>query len=138
MTNNSVAQGGAPSFCGGSTTVTFTYTSTCAPLTTTCEATFTVTAAPAPQLTCPIDLIRPVCQTRAQDSIALQNWVNTSSFSGGCNGSISYNGFNGQPPSSCGGTKILTLTYTSSCAATLNCTATFTIRRQHLPCSPAR
>ncbi len=127
LTNNSVAQGGAPSFCGGSTTVTFTYTSTCAPLMTTCQAIFTVTAAPPPQLTCPIDLIRPVCQTRAQDSIALQNWVFTSSFSGGCNGSISFNGFNGQPPSSCGGTKTLNLTYTSSCAAPLNCTSTFTI-----------
>ncbi len=124
LTNNNT---GAPSFCGGSTTVTFTYTSTCAPLTTTCQATFTVTAAPPPQLTCPNPLIRPVCQTRAQDSIALQNWVTTLSFSGGCNGSINYNGFNGSPPSSCGGTKTLNLTYTSSCAAPLNCSATFTI-----------
>ncbi|OYV07435.1 MAG: hypothetical protein CFE26_00995 [Verrucomicrobiales bacterium VVV1] len=39
LTNNNT---GAPSACGGSTTVTFTYTSTCAPLTTTCQATFTV------------------------------------------------------------------------------------------------
>ncbi len=124
LTNNNT---GAPPFCGGTTTVTFTYTSTCAPLTTTCQSTFTVTAAPLPSLTCPNPLTRPVCQTRAQDSIALQNWVNTSSFSGGCNGSISFNGFDGRPPSSCGGTKTLNLTYTSSCAAPLNCSATFTI-----------
>lgn len=39
LTNNNT---GAPSALGGNTTVTFTYTSTCAPLTTTCQATFTV------------------------------------------------------------------------------------------------
>ena len=123
LTNNST---GAPSACGGSITVIWTYTTSCAaPITT--QGTFTVNAAPPPSLTCPNPLIRPVCQTRAQDSIAMQNWVNTSSFSGGCNGSISYNGFNGSPPSSCGGTKTLTLTYSSSCAAPLTCTSTFTI-----------
>ena len=42
LTNNNT---GAPSACGGSTTVTFTYTSTCAPLTTTCQATVTVSGA---------------------------------------------------------------------------------------------
>ncbi|MBL0153147.1 MAG: hypothetical protein IPP93_06545, partial [Chitinophagaceae bacterium] len=41
LTNNNT---GAPLACGGSTTVTFTYTSSCAPVTTTCQATFTVTA----------------------------------------------------------------------------------------------
>jgi|GEM_PF-3961311 len=39
LTNNSI---GAPSSCGGSVTVTFTYSSTCAPTTTTCSSTFTV------------------------------------------------------------------------------------------------
>ncbi len=39
---------GAPSACGGSATVTFTYTSTCEPFTSTCQATFTVTAPTAP------------------------------------------------------------------------------------------
>ena len=41
LTNNNV---GAPPATGGSTTVTFTYTSTCAPLTTSCQATFSVEA----------------------------------------------------------------------------------------------
>jgi HYR domain/Secretion system C-terminal sorting domain len=50
LTNNNT---GAPSACGGSTTVTFTYTSSCAPLTTTCQATFTVTAPPPVVITCP-------------------------------------------------------------------------------------
>ena len=39
LTNNST---GAPLACNDSKTVTFTYTSNCAPLTTTCQATFTV------------------------------------------------------------------------------------------------
>ena len=47
LTNNST---GAPSSCGGSVTVTFTYTSSCAPLTTTCSSTFTVLADAAPTI----------------------------------------------------------------------------------------
>jgi hypothetical protein len=41
LSNNS---SGAPSSCGGAVTVTFTFTSSCAPLTTTCSSTFTVAA----------------------------------------------------------------------------------------------
>jgi hypothetical protein len=122
MTNNNT---GAPPICGGSTTVTFTYTHSTG--TNTCQATFTVPTPSAPVLNCPTNLIRPGCSTRSQDSIAMQNWVNTSTFSGGCNGVISYNGFNGSPPDRCGGSKTLTLTYTTSCAAPLTCSATFTI-----------
>jgi hypothetical protein len=48
LINNST---GAPSACGGSTTVTFTYISSCAPATTTCQATFTVAAPPTVSLT---------------------------------------------------------------------------------------
>src|SRR5206468_10834905 len=44
---------GAPNACGGSTTVTFTYTSSCAPTITTCAATFAVDAAATVTLTCP-------------------------------------------------------------------------------------
>ncbi|MCC6725719.1 MAG: DUF11 domain-containing protein, partial [Saprospiraceae bacterium] len=123
LTNNNT---GAPPFCGGSTTVTFTVTNGCGPGNNG-QATFTVAAAPPPSLTCPNPLIRPLCQTRAQDSIAMANWLSTLSFSGGCNGSINFNGFDGRPPSSCGGTKTLNLTYTSSCAAPLTCSSTFTI-----------
>ena len=85
-------------------------------------------------LICPTDLVRPSCQSRGSDSIALQNWVNTSRFSGSCdlgfeliNGSISFNGFDGRPPSNCGGTKTLNLTYTIICDNPLTCSATFTI-----------
>ena len=48
LTNNST---GAPSACGGSKTVIFTYTSTCAPFTTTCSSSFTVATDTPPTLT---------------------------------------------------------------------------------------
>lgn len=48
LTNNST---GAPSACGGSKTVTFTYTSGCAPITSTCNSTFTVATDGLPVLT---------------------------------------------------------------------------------------
>nr|MBP8754783.1 HYR domain-containing protein [Chitinophagales bacterium] len=51
LTNNST---GAPLACGGIKTVTFTYTSSCAPLITTCSATFTVVADETdPEIICP-------------------------------------------------------------------------------------
>jgi hypothetical protein len=70
LTNNNT---GAPSACGGSTTVTFTYTSTCAPLTTTCNATFTVAAAPTVVLTCPTNTTAAACQTQAAVDAAFRN-----------------------------------------------------------------
>lgn len=46
----------APSACGGSTTITWTYTNSCAPSGITCSATFTVTADMAPVISCPYTL----------------------------------------------------------------------------------
>src|SRR5262245_17869123 len=80
LTNNNT---GAPSSCGGATTVTFTYTSTCAPLTTTCQATFTVTAPPTVTLTCPVNTTITACQTQAEVNYAFNNWLATASGSGG-------------------------------------------------------
>jgi len=62
-TNNST---GAPNFCGGTKTVTFTYTSQCAPLTTTCMATYTVLANTSPVITtCAAARIIDGCNTAA-------------------------------------------------------------------------
>ena len=73
---------GAPSACGGSTTVTWTYTSSCAPLSTTCTATFTVPA-PAPVvLTCPTDLTVAACQTQTAVDAQFTAWLATASASG--------------------------------------------------------
>ncbi|MBK9012934.1 MAG: hypothetical protein IPM82_02000 [Saprospiraceae bacterium] len=123
LSNNST---GAPSACGGSKTVTFTYTSSCAPLITTCEATFTVTAAPTVTLTCPANTTVTACQTQADVDAAYATWLSTASASGGCNGVLSNNG--GSAPLACGGSKTVTFTYTSSCAPlTTTCQATFTV-----------
>ncbi len=117
---------GAPPACGGSTTVTFTYTSTCAPLTTTCQATFTVPASPNVTLTCPMNLTTAACQTQAQVNTDFANWLATAGGSGGCNGVLTNN--NTGAPSACGGSTTVTFTYTSTCAPlTTTCQATFTV-----------
>ena len=123
LTNNNT---GAPPACGGSTTVTFTYTSTCAPITTTCQATFTVPAPPVVSLTCPVNTSTSACLTQAQVNTAFSAWLATASASGGCNGVLTNNN-TGAPPS-CGGSTTVTFTYTSTCAPfTTTCQATFTV-----------
>src|SRR6185436_14623699 len=123
LTNNNT---GAPLACGGATTVTFTYTSTCAPLTTTCQATFTVPPAPTVTLTCPVNTSTASCLTQAQVNTAFSAWLATASASGGCNGILSNN--NTGAPLACGGSTTVTFTYTSSCVPlTTTCQATFTV-----------
>src|SRR5688572_26700252 len=123
LTNNNT---GAPPACGGSTTVTFTYTSSCAPFTTTCQATFTVPSPPVVSLTCPVNTTTSACLTQAQVNTAFSAWLATASASGGCNGILSNNN-TGAPPA-CGGATTVTFTYTSSCAPlTTTCQATFTV-----------
>ncbi len=128
LTNNSQ---GAPPACGGSATVTFTYTSTCAPLTSTCQATFTVPNASAVTLTCPSNTTTTACQTQAAVDAAYAAWLATATGNGGCNGNLTNNSTGA--PSACGGSKTVTFTYTSSCAPlTSTCQATFIV-----PNSPA-
>lgn len=123
LTNNNT---GAPSACGGFTTVTFTYTSECAPTTTTCQATFTVTAPPSVVLTCPVNTTVASCQTQAGVDAQFAAWLATASGSGGCNGVLLNNSTGA--PSACGGSTTVTFTYTSSCApTTTTCQATFTV-----------
>ncbi|MBK9016249.1 MAG: hypothetical protein IPM82_20485 [Saprospiraceae bacterium] len=111
LTNNNQ---GPPSICGGSTTVTFTYTSTCLAPTTTCTATFTVAAPPTVVLTCPVNTTAGACQTQDAVNTAFANWLETASASGGCNGALAND--NQEAPSICGGSTTVTFTYTSSCA----------------------
>src|SRR5262245_34403792 len=124
LTNNNT---GAPSACGGATTVTFTYTSSCAPLTTTCQATFTVPAPPTVVLTCPVNTTTSACLTQAQVNSAFSAWLATASGVGGCNGILTNNN-TGAPDACLGGAKTVVFTYTSSCAPlTTTCQATFTV-----------
>jgi hypothetical protein len=117
---------GAPSACGGSTTVTFTYISTCVPFVTTCQAIFTVAAAPTVVLTCPANTTAAACQTQAAVNAAFATWLSSASASGGCNGSLTNN--NTGAPSACGGSTTVTFTYSSTCAPLVTtCQATFTV-----------
>ncbi|MCC6752668.1 MAG: hypothetical protein IT266_01650, partial [Saprospiraceae bacterium] len=121
LTNNNT---GAPSHCGGSTTVTFTVESGCEPPVT-CSAVFAVTNAPALMLSCPSNQTEAACQTQAAIDVAYSTWLASASASGGCSGaSLSNNG--GAAPPACGGSKTVTWTAISTCD-TLTCTAVFTV-----------
>jgi hypothetical protein len=122
---------GAPDACnGGTKTVVFTYTSTCAPFTTTCQATFTVPASSAVVLTCPVNTTTANCQTQAQINTAFSAWLATASVSG-C-ATLTNN--NTGAPLACGGTTTVTFTATNSCTgATTNCQATFTVPQDVTP-----
>ena len=125
LTNNNT---GAPSNCGGATTVTFTYTSTCAPLTTTAQATFTVPAPATVVLTAPVNssTLSGAYSNQAAADAAFSAWLATASASGGCNGVLTNN--NTGAPFYCGGVKTVTFTYTSTCVPlTTTAQATFTI-----------
>ncbi|HRG69157.1 MAG TPA: hypothetical protein PLS73_09940, partial [Saprospiraceae bacterium] len=120
-TNNN---SGAPDHCGGSKSVTFTVTSDCeAPKT--CVATFTVTNAPPVVLTCASNVTENACQSQADINTKFNNWLNTTSFTGGCNGVLTNSG--GAAPDHCGGTASVTFTVTSDCEAPKTCVATFTV-----------
>ncbi len=123
LTNNNT---GAPAAIGGSSTVTFTYTSTTAPLTTTCQATFTVTATPTVVLTCPTNTTAAACQTQAAVNTAFATWLATASGTGGTNGLLTNN--NTGAPAAIGGSSTVTFNYTSTTAPlTTTCQATFTV-----------
>ncbi|MEP7196530.1 MAG: T9SS type A sorting domain-containing protein [Saprospiraceae bacterium] len=123
LSNNSTT---APNACGGTATITFTVTSTCAPITTTCNTTFTVTNAPTPVITCPTPVTEVACQTQAVIDSKFALWKTTATFTGGCNGVLSDNG--ATPPNACGGTATVTFTVTSTCAPfTTTCNASFTV-----------
>ncbi len=127
LTNNNQ---GPPSICGGTTTVTFVYTSNCAPLTTTCTSTFTVTAPPTVVLTCPAPMVMSPCSTQAQVNAAYAAWLASATASGGCNGALTNNNTLAAPSICNTGpvTRTITWTYTSSCAPlTTTCTSTFTL-----------
>ncbi|HEV7331534.1 MAG TPA: hypothetical protein VGN63_10890 [Flavisolibacter sp.] len=114
----------APSACGGSVEVTWTASSSCE-ANKTASATFTVTGAPAVQLTAPANMTVGACQTQAQVNSAFATWLAGVQASGGCGLSLS----NGNPtaPSACGGSVMVTWTASSSCEADKTASATFTV-----------
>ncbi len=118
--------GMAPPSCGGTASVTFTYTSTCAPFITTCLSTFTVASPPTVVLNCPAPGFIGACNSQAAVDAAFNAWLTSASASGGCNGVLTNNGV---APPACGGTASVTFTYTSTCAPFVTtCLGTFTVQ----------
>ncbi|MFN4256184.1 MAG: HYR domain-containing protein, partial [Saprospiraceae bacterium] len=128
LSNNNT---GAPPACGGSTTVTFTYTSSCPPLMTTCQATFTVPApaSPAPTFSnCSNNTVSLGCNPANLPSC-------TAIASGGFGGAVTASNSCGSVPVTCtaGGITISGCTRTqiftfeaTACGQTVTCTRTFT------------
>jgi hypothetical protein len=124
LTTNPVTPS-APLACGGSTTVTWTYTSSCVPNTTTCSATFYVDAPLVVELTCPQPANEAACQTQAAIDGKFAAWLATAGFTGGCNGVLTNN--NTGAPLACGGSKTVIFKVTSSCETDVTCSATFSV-----------
>jgi hypothetical protein len=117
---------GAPPACGGSTSVTFTYTNGCGP-NNFCTVTFTVAAPSTPNLGLIVGTTQvSACQTQAAINSAYNTWLaNNAVANGGCNGVLTNNSTGA--PSACGGSKTVTWTYTTSCAQPLTAQATFQV-----------
>lgn len=126
LTNNNT---GAPPACGGSRTVTFTYTSDCDP-TETCQATFNVSPSPQVAINCPGNMTVSHCMTQAQVNAAYSAWLASATAVGGCNGALTNN--SPGAPLICSPTAVVrnvTFTYISSCPPnSTSCSATFTLQ----------
>ena len=77
---------GAPSACGGTTTVTFTYTSTCGVPITSCHGKFQCGAITTNFLSCPINTTEMACQSQPAIDGAFASWLATATATGGCDG----------------------------------------------------
>ena len=116
----------APSYCGGTTSVTYTVTDRCYQ-TTTVTRTFAITAPPVVNVGQPANSSTLACVyiDQAAANAAFAAWLAQFTVSGGCAPQGSY----GQPtaPSYCGGTVSVTYTVTDRCYQTTTVTRTFTI-----------
>lgn len=116
---------GPPDKCGGTVTVTYTYTSSCEPLVSTCTSTLTVADSNL-IIQCPVNKTEAACQTQAAIDASFNAWLATGIILQGCAPRLITNNNNGAPDK-CGGTKTVTFTATASCGTTQTCSATFTV-----------
>ena len=118
----------APSYCGGTVSVTYTVTDRCYQ-TTTVTGTFTITAPTAIVLNCGSNVTLPACSTQAQITAAWNAFLTSTTASGGCNGELIRTECPAPPV--CGGYADVTWTYTvTSCGEDTNtttCTRRFTV-----------
>ncbi len=115
---------GAPSACGGSTTVKFTATSSC-DSTITCSATFTVSPSNFVVITCPVNLTEESCQSQTVIDGKFEAWVASAKVIGGCNSKLSAE--LAEPPKACGGLTMVKFIVTSTCEAPKTCNAFFQV-----------
>ncbi|UPT69692.1 MAG: T9SS type A sorting domain-containing protein [Flavobacterium sp. JAD_PAG50586_2] len=135
LTNNAPSQ--APSLCGGSVSVTWTYTvASCGQQSgcgntnqMTCTRTFTVTPTTPVVFNCGNNVTVPACSSQTQVNTAWNAFLASTTASGGCNGVFSRT--SATTPSSCGGSVDVTWTYTTTAcggqSSTQTCTRTFTV-----------
>ncbi|TVQ46457.1 MAG: hypothetical protein EA362_07585, partial [Saprospirales bacterium] len=118
----------APDLCGGSTTVTWTVTDDCYQ-TTTHTATFTITPAPAVQVTAVQDDTSSACDYADQAAVdaAFDTWLDGFDVSGGCNPQFTTDPASPGAPAVCGGSTTVTWTVTDHCYTTTTHSATFTV-----------
>ncbi|MEZ4932296.1 MAG: hypothetical protein R2788_09275 [Saprospiraceae bacterium] len=116
---------GAPPACGGTTTVTWTV-ATIDVKCLMCSADFTVTAAPAVMVTCPMDQTEISCQTQAAvDAALLLGWLLSLQVADVT--PMVSNDNTGAPDACMGGTTTVTWTVSSDCEADVTCSADFTV-----------
>jgi subtilisin-like proprotein convertase family protein len=115
----------APSFCGGSVSITYTASDNCGQAQT-CTSTFTVTAAPTLSVTCPSPVTIPSCSTQSAVNAAFAGWIAGFTTTGGC-GTVSTNLSGFSAPSFCGGSVSITFTASDNCGQAQSCTSTFTV-----------
>ena len=132
LTNN--APSAAPSSCGGTVEVTWTYNVSGCGTSQTCVKTFTVLAPTPVVINCGPNVTLPACSTQAELNAAWTAFLSSTTASGGCNGVLTRNVCS--VPSLCGGYVDVTWTYTvstcgqqSGCGNTnyVRCTKRFTV-----------
>lgn len=114
-----------PDRCGGSVSISYVVNSECGP-DVSCTRIFTVEDAPEIDLSCPADSTMASCLETDELFIAFNTFIESFSFSGGCN---AYDSFLGVPeaPDICGGSVQVTYLVLNDCELTLSCTSNFTV-----------
>ncbi len=125
-TSTNLNQFSAPSFCGGSVTITYTATDNCGQADI-CSSSFIVASAPTLTVNCPQNMSLGSCLTQAAVNAAFNNWKAQFTTSGGC-GVQTTNLAQYSAPSACaGGSVTINFTATDACGQTASCSKTFTV-----------
>jgi hypothetical protein len=112
---------------GGTVNVTYIVTDDCQQ-SDQCQSSFEVAPAPPVELTCAQDVEEDACQLQSVINQKFDDWLETTTFSGGCNASISYEIIHrSSSVDACGDFVEVTWTVSSDCEDDVECTATFSV-----------